>query len=63
MMGETDCLLKGPEMGVWGLRKRKSNHNLSLNILLKDFQETIQTRDSKYTALTPGIQCVRSMNT
>lgn len=32
------------ELGAEG---KKSNHNLSFNILLKDFQETIQTRDSK----------------
>ena len=42
-----------------GPEGEKSNHNLSFNILLKDFEETIQTRDGKYIALIPEIKSVR----
>lgn len=52
-----------PRTGSMGAEEDKSNHDLSLNILLKDVQETIQIKDSKYTALIPGIKSVRSMNT
>lgn len=59
---QRDLSWKDPKLGAWGLRERKSNHDLRLNILLKDFQETLQTRGSRYTALISGIKSVRSMN-
>lgn len=60
--GETDLSVKDSELGVWGLRERSQ---ITILVLTSCYhiQETIQTKDSKYTALIPGIQSLRSMNT
>ena len=46
-----------------GAEGEKSDDNLIyLNVLLKDFEETTQTRKRTYTALILGTKSVRSMN-
>lgn len=58
-MGGDRTLIERLRIGSIGAEGEKSNHNLSFNILLKDFPEMIQTGNNKYTALISRIKSVR----